>query len=76
LHEYQNKGLTEFAFRKLLILKDAILVVFGEQEPKWAAPKEKRKASSNTPNRVIYKIKYITVVRKVKDNVAGKLGGG
>jgi len=29
LHEYQNKGVTEFAIRKLLILKDAILVVWG-----------------------------------------------
>jgi hypothetical protein len=29
LHEYQSKGVTEFAIRKLLILKDTILVVLG-----------------------------------------------
>jgi hypothetical protein len=29
LYEYQRKGLTKIAFRKLLILKDAILVVLG-----------------------------------------------
>jgi len=29
LYEYQNKGLTEFAIRKSLILKGAILVVYG-----------------------------------------------
>jgi hypothetical protein len=31
LYEYQNKGITEFAIRKLLILKGAILVVLGLQ---------------------------------------------
>jgi len=30
--EYQNKALTKFAFRKLLILKDAILVVLDWQD--------------------------------------------
>ena len=34
-HEYQKKRLTEFAFRKWLILKEAILVVLEEQNPKW-----------------------------------------
>jgi hypothetical protein len=29
LYEYQNKGLTEFAIRKSLILKGAILAVYG-----------------------------------------------
>ncbi len=28
LHEYQNKGLTKFAFRNSLILKDAFLAVW------------------------------------------------
>ncbi len=31
LYEYQNKGITEFAIHKLLILKGAILVVLGLQ---------------------------------------------
>jgi len=31
LYEYQNKRVTEKAFRKSLILKDAILVVLGWQ---------------------------------------------
>jgi hypothetical protein len=29
LHSYQSKELTERAFRKLLILKDAILAILG-----------------------------------------------
>jgi hypothetical protein len=37
LHEYQKKGLTESAFRKLLILKGAILVVLDWQRLKWLA---------------------------------------
>jgi hypothetical protein len=42
LHEYQTKGITKFAFRKLLILKDAILVVWGKQGRNGCPGKEKR----------------------------------
>jgi hypothetical protein len=42
LYEYQNKGLTKFAFCKRLILKGAILVVWDCQQPKLLP--EKRKA--------------------------------
>jgi hypothetical protein len=42
MHEYQNKGVTENAFRKLLILKDAILVVLDLQGRKWGPEKQKR----------------------------------
>jgi hypothetical protein len=38
LYECQKKGFTKFAFRKLLILKDAILAVLDKQ---MAAGKEK-----------------------------------
>jgi len=31
LYEYQKKGLTKFAFRNRLILKDAILLVWRER---------------------------------------------
>jgi hypothetical protein len=34
LHEFQKKGLTKIAFRNLLILKGAILVVLDGQRPK------------------------------------------
>jgi hypothetical protein len=40
--EYQNKALTKFAFRKLLILKDAILVVLDWQDRNGYLEKEKR----------------------------------
>jgi hypothetical protein len=42
LHECQKKGVTKFAFRKLLILKDAILVVWGKQGRNGCPGKEKR----------------------------------
>ena len=42
LHEYQKKGVTEKVFRKLLILKGAILVVLDWQSPKCFFEKEKR----------------------------------
>jgi hypothetical protein len=42
LHEYQKKGITEFAFRKSLILKKAILVVLGLQRLNGCPEKEKR----------------------------------
>jgi hypothetical protein len=37
LYEYQRKGLTEIAFRKLLILMGAILVVLGSGRAGMAA---------------------------------------
>jgi hypothetical protein len=43
LHECQKKGLTEKAFRKLLILKDATSRCFGVAEPEMAALKEKKR---------------------------------
>jgi hypothetical protein len=59
LHEYQKKGVTEFAFRNLLILKDAILVVLDWQRPKPLPGKRKAGASSRTPDVVTYNDKYI-----------------
>src|SRR5260370_32183341 len=41
LYEYQRKGLIEIAFRKLLILKGAILVVLGSGRAGMAASKKK-----------------------------------
>jgi hypothetical protein len=41
-YEYQKKGITEFAFRKSLILKKAILVVLGLQRLNGCPEKEKR----------------------------------
>jgi len=58
MHEYQNKGVTEKAFRKLLILKDAILVVLGLQGRKKRPGKTKRGTGSCHPNAVFYSIKY------------------
>jgi hypothetical protein len=58
LYECQNKGLTKFAFRKWLILKDAILVVFDQQRLQWSVEKENAGASSRTPRAVTYKSKY------------------
>jgi len=43
LYEYQKKGITEIAFRKSLILKDAILVVLGLQAFKWPAQKKEKR---------------------------------
>jgi hypothetical protein len=60
LDEYQNKGVTKFAFRKSLILRDAILVVSGLHQAEMAAQKRKAGASSRTRNPVIYKAKYST----------------
>jgi len=42
LHEYENKGVTEKAFRKPLILEGAILVVLDWQRAKGWPEKEKR----------------------------------
>jgi len=41
LHEYQKKGLTKKAFRKLLILKDATSGCFGLAKDEIAAVKIK-----------------------------------
>jgi hypothetical protein len=59
LYEYQKKRVTEKAFRKLLILKDAILVALGWQMPKQPPGKRKTGASSRGPNAVSYTNKYI-----------------
>jgi hypothetical protein len=58
--EYQDKGLTEFAFRKLLILKDVIFVVLDWPRGDILPGKRKAGASSRTPHAVIYDGKYIT----------------
>jgi hypothetical protein len=42
LHECQNKGLTKFAFRKWLILKDAISVVLRWARAEEQTQKQKR----------------------------------
>ena len=42
LYEYQRKGLTKIAFRKLLILKGAVLAVLGWQRRNGCPEKEKR----------------------------------
>jgi hypothetical protein len=42
LYECQNKAVTEIAFRKLLILKDAILVVWACKGGESGLEKEKR----------------------------------
>jgi len=47
LYECQNKGLTKFAFRKWLILKDAFSVVYTNWER--YRKKEKRQQSDRTP---------------------------
>jgi hypothetical protein len=47
LHEYQKKGVTEIAFRKLLILKDATSGCFGFAKAEMAAVK--RKSGSKLP---------------------------
>jgi len=46
LYEYQNKGLTKFAFRKLLILKDLRLFA---PAGKGTGKKKKRQQSYRTP---------------------------
>jgi hypothetical protein len=43
LYEYQKKGVTEFAFRKSLILKGAILVVLDWQEAEMGALKKEKR---------------------------------
>ncbi len=42
LYEYHNKGVIKFAFRKWLILKDAILVVLARKGGNCGLRKEKR----------------------------------
>ena len=48
LYEYQNKRVTEKAFRKSLILNDAILVVLAWQRAEIAGLK--RKSGSKLPH--------------------------
>jgi hypothetical protein len=70
LYEYQNEGLTGFAFRKLLILRDAILVVLGSSTAgNDGLLDRKAGASSCTPYAVIYRIKYITGLGRVKEKL-------
>ena len=70
LHEYQNKGLTEKAFRKLLILRDAILVALGSSTAgNDGLLDRKAGAISRTPCGVIYRIKYIKGRGKVKEKL-------
>jgi hypothetical protein len=70
LYEYQNEGLTGFAFRKLLILRDAILVVLGSSTAgNDGLLDRKAGAISRTPYGVIYKIKCITGFGKVKEKL-------
>jgi len=64
LYECQKKGFTEFAFRKSLILKDAILTVWTS---KWLPGKEKAGASSRTPNAVSNAVNYTKEEEKVKE---------
>jgi hypothetical protein len=67
LYEYQNKGLTRSAFRKLLILRDAILVVLGSSTTgNDGLLYRKAGAISRTLYGVIYKINYTTGLGKVK----------
>jgi len=65
LYECQNKAVTEIAFRKLLILKDAILVVLGLQGRKKRPGKRKTGTGSRHPNVVFYRIKYTKKQGKV-----------
>jgi hypothetical protein len=70
LDEYQNKALTKFAIRKLLILRDAILVVLGSSTAgNGGLFDRKAGASSRTPCGVIYRIKYITGLGMVKEKL-------
>ena len=64
LYECQKKGFTKFAFRKLLILKDATLLVWTS---KWLPGKEKAGASSRTPNAVSNAVNYTKEEEKVKE---------
>src|SRR5438128_6480583 len=64
LYECQKKGFTKFAFRKSLILKDAILTVWTS---KWLPEKEKAGASSRTPNTLSYAVNYTKEEEKVKE---------
>jgi Ethanolamine utilization protein EutJ (predicted chaperonin) len=43
LYEYQNKRVTKIAFRKRLILKDAVLVVLGLGTTGIAARKKEKR---------------------------------
>ena len=47
LYECQNKGLTKFAIRKLLILKDAVYLLKRANNPQ---KKQKRQQGCRTPN--------------------------
>jgi hypothetical protein len=59
LHEYQNMRLAKIAFRKSLILKDAIWLL-GQLRVQGVVDVRKAGASSRTPSTVIYKVKYST----------------
>jgi hypothetical protein len=72
MDEYQKKGVTEEAFRKSLILKDAILLGLKGGNGRFA--KKKAGASSRIPNAVIYRVKYSAEQRKVKENFQASLG--
>jgi hypothetical protein len=72
LHEYQKKRVAEFAFRNLLILQDAILVVLEWQRPKSLPGKRKAGTRSRTPCSVIYEGKYSMEYKKVKEKFAKK----
>jgi hypothetical protein len=65
LHEYQNTGLAEIAFRKSLILKDAIWLL-GQLRVRGVGDVRKAGASSRTPRTIIYKMKYSTNKENVK----------
>ena len=67
MHEYQKKGVTEEAFRKSLILKDAILLGLARAEM-GALQKKSGSKASRTPNAVIYRVKYTAKQGKVKEN--------
>ena len=57
LHEYQNKGLTKFAFRNSVILKGASLVVWDLAKVELADLK--KKSGSKLPHSIVlYKVKY------------------
>ena len=56
LHEYQTKGITKFAFRKLLILKEAFWL-FGPSKDEMAAPEKKSRSKLLHSNAVIYSVK-------------------
>jgi hypothetical protein len=59
LHEYQKKGVTEFAIRNSLILTDAFLAVFGLVTAGLAARKKEKRSKLPRLYVVIYKGKCI-----------------